>query len=41
MLLSDFRARGLISIPTPPIEALTVFFHTDAETNDHLWPVSW
>ena len=35
MLFSDFRARGLISIPTPPIVALTEFSHADAKTNVH------
>ena len=29
MLFSDFKARGIISIPTPPIAALTEFFHAD------------
>ena len=41
MLLSDFGAFGPISIPTPPIAALTGFFHVDTETNVHLLPVSW
>ena len=41
MLFSDFRARGPISIPTPPIVALTKFFYADTETNVHLLPVSW
>ena len=39
MLFSDFRARGRISIPTPPIVTSTEFFHTDAETNIHPLPV--
>ena len=30
MLFSDFRARGPIRIPAPPIVALTEFFHADA-----------
>ena len=34
------RARGLISIPTPPIVALTEFFHVDAVTNFHPLSVS-
>ena len=33
MLLSDFWARGPISIPTPLIVALTEFFHADAVDN--------
>ena len=41
MLFSDFRARDSISIPTPPIVALTEFFHADAETNVHPFTVSW
>ena len=40
VLFSDFRARGPISIPTPPIVALTEFFHTDAVANVHPLPVS-
>ena len=40
ILSSDFRARGPISIPTPPIEALTEFFHPDAVVNVHPLPVS-
>ena len=40
-LFNDFRSRGPISIPTPPIASLTEFFHTDAETNVHPLPVSW
>ena len=40
MLLSDFRARGPISIPTPHIVALTEFFHADAEIIVHPLPVS-
>ena len=39
VLLSDFWDRGPISIPTPPIVALTEFFHADAETNVHQLPV--
>ena len=41
MLLSDFRARGSISMPTPPIASLTEFFHVDTEINVYLLPVSW
>ena len=41
MIFSDFRACGSISISTPPIVALTDFFHADAETNVHPLPVSW
>ena len=40
MLFSDSRARGSISIPTPPIVALTEYFHADAVANVHLLPVS-
>ena len=39
MLFSDFRARGPISIPTPPIGALTEFFHANAVANVHPLPV--
>ena len=35
MLSSDFRACGPISIPTPPVVALTEFFHTDAVASIH------
>ena len=35
MLFSDLRARGPISIPTPPIVELTEFFHADAVANVH------
>ena len=41
MLFSDFRARGPISIPTPPIVALTEFFHADAVASVHPLPISW
>ena len=41
VLLSDFMARGPISIPTPPIVALTEFFHADTGTNVYPLPVSW
>ena len=41
VLFSDFRARGPISIPTPPIVALTEFFHANAVANVHPFPVSW
>ena len=41
MLFSDFSAHHSISIPIPPIMALTEFFHADAETNFHPLPVSW
>ena len=40
ILFSDFRACGPISIPTPPIVALTEFFHTDAVARIHPWPES-
>ena len=40
-LLSDFRVRELRSVPTPPLTALTEFFHADAETNIHPLPVLW
>ena len=36
-----FKARGLRSIPTSTMVALTVFFHADAEKNFHLLPVSF
>ena len=35
MLLSDFEARKLRSIPTLPKAALTEIFYADAETNIH------
>ena len=41
MLFWDFRTRNPISIPKPPITALTAFFHGDAETNVHPLPVTW
>ena len=41
MLFIDFKARGPISITTPPIVALTEFFHADAETNLHPLLVWW
>ena len=41
MLFSDFRAHGPISIPTPPIMALTEFFHTDTVASIHPLPESW
>ena len=41
MLLSVFSALGPISIPTPPTEALTEFFHADTVTSVHPLPVSW
>ena len=41
MLLSVFNAFGPISIPTPPTDALTEFFHADTVTSIHLLPVSW
>ena len=37
MLLSDFRMRGMRSIPTPHMTALIEFFH--AEINVHLLSV--
>ena len=37
----DFRAHGLISIPTPPIVALTEFFHADTVDSVHPLPQSW
>ena len=33
VLLSDFKARILRSISTPPMMAVTGFFNADAETN--------
>ena len=41
MLLSVFNALGPISIPTPPTDALTEFFHADTVTSIHPLPVSW
>ena len=45
MLYSDFRAHGPISmpisIPTPPIVALTEFFLADAMVKVHPLPVLW
>ena len=41
ILLSDFKARGPISIPTPPTMALTEFFHADTVASVHPLPVSW
>ena len=41
MLLSVFTALGPISIPTPPTDALTEFFHADIVTKIHPLPVSW
>ena len=41
MLFSDFRAHGPISILTPPITALTEFFHAVAVASIHPLPVSW
>ena len=38
MLLSDFRARGLKSVPIPLMMALTEFFHADTEINIHPLP---
>ena len=40
MLLSNFKALGPISIPTPTV-TLTEFFHVDAVARVHLLPVSW
>ena len=40
MLFSDFRACGPISIPTPPMMALTEFFHADVVACVHPLPVS-
>ena len=40
MLFSYFKARGLISIPTLPITALTEFLHADIKTNVHPLPVT-
>ena len=40
MLYSYFRAHGPISIPTPPIVALTEFFHADAVVSVHPLPES-
>ena len=41
MLFSDFRGRGPLSIPTPPIVLLTGFFQADALASIHSLPVSW
>ena len=41
MLLSVFSTLGPMSIPTPPIDALTEFFHADTVTSIHPLPVSW
>ena len=41
MLLSDFKALGPLSIPTPPTVALTEFFHADIVAIVHPLPVSW
>ena len=40
MLFSGFRACGPISIPTPPIVALTEFSHADAVASVHPLPIS-
>ena len=40
MLFRDFRARGPISILTPPIVALTEFFHADAVASAYPLPES-
>ena len=39
ILLSDFKAQGLRSIPTPPMMALTEFVSADADTNVPALPV--
>ena len=41
MLFSVFNALGPRSIPTPPTDALTEFFHADTVTSIHPFPVSW
>ena len=41
MLLSLFSALGPISIPTPPTDALTEFFHADTVTSILPLLVSW
>ena len=41
MLLSDFKAFGPISIPTPPTVALIEFFHADTMASVHPLPLSW
>ena len=41
MLFSVFNALGPSSIPTPPTDALTEFFHADTVTSIHPFPVSW
>ena len=41
MLFSVFNALGPRSIPTPPTDALTEFFHADTVTSIHPLPVSW
>ena len=40
MQLSDFKALGPISIPTPPKVALTEFFHAGTVASVHPLPVS-
>ena len=40
MLLSDFRARGLRSIPTLTTTELTEFLPADADSNIHPLPIS-
>ena len=40
MLLSDFKALGPISLPTPTV-ALTEFFHADTVASINLLPVSY
>ena len=41
MSFYDFEARGLKSIPVPPVAALTEFFRVDASTNVHPLPGPW
>ena len=41
MLLSDFRVRGLRSIPIPPRPALTDFFQTNSKIKVYTLPVLW
>ena len=41
LLFSDFGARELRSIPTPPMATLTEFFHANTVTIVHPIPDSW
>ena len=41
VLLSDFMAQGLGSIPSPPMMSLLGFFHVDAEINVYPFLETW